>query len=148
MLIHTHIVDYTLRRQLGQYPYRAPAYTILRTSAGRHLPTCSIDIIPTATCQLAVHEMPSRPLESSTGINDQPCGHTRTGRFTAGRSRQDCECDGFTHAGAELSLSVYFDVVHFELCTRDRFGRACHPDTTLAFLGCVCYLRYAEFLSG
>ena len=28
--------------------------------------------------------------------------------------------------------SVYFDVVHFELCTRDRFGRACHPNQTLA----------------
>ena len=22
---------------------------------------------------------------------------------------------------------VYFDVVYFEVCTRDRFGRACHP---------------------
>ena len=25
IVIHTHMVDYTLRRQLGQYPYRAPA---------------------------------------------------------------------------------------------------------------------------
>ena len=25
LLIHTHIVNYTLRSQLGQYPYRAPA---------------------------------------------------------------------------------------------------------------------------
>ena len=24
-VIHTHIVNYTLRSQLGQYPYRAPA---------------------------------------------------------------------------------------------------------------------------
>ena len=38
ILIHTRIVDYTLRRQIGQCPYRAPAHTILRTSAVRHLP--------------------------------------------------------------------------------------------------------------
>ena len=30
------------------------------------------------------------------------------------------------------TMPVYFDLAHFELCTRDRFGRACHPNQTLA----------------